>query len=268
MEYPARKFVFTGDFGCGKTSLSMTFPPPILVFLFDNVNKAEWPVEQVPGAVDVTPWKTYDGSGVQWQKVKDKDGKMLVFLESYKDLDPTEPQAWMAFQQHYYDRVRKLGKPKQPEWKTWSFDSVSQLMLYVQKDQKYRVNPGKSKEANIEMTEVLEELLSVTVPGLPMNVILNLHIDHRQQEIQGTTLHIPVLPGRMKSRMFAQYSEVYRLWVDRTGDGELVRRVQTHEDEQFFAMTGIDAPNNCEPTYEKLWSNWAAKKNARKAASA
>jgi len=62
-------------------------------------------------------------------------------------------------------------------------------------------------------------------------------------------------PGRLArdGGLMSQFNEVYRAYVVTTPDGKREFRLQTENDGEWIAKTGIYAPDGCEPHYEALW---------------
>jgi len=91
--------------------------------------------------------------------------------------------------------------------------------------------------------------------ALPMDVVVVCHVDEDKDEVHGTMVRNPKLPGRLRKGAAAGYMELYHLAARRTGQ-ETEWTVQTQSDALYNCASQIQAPNGCAPDYAELWSNF------------
>jgi len=144
------------------------------------------------------------------------------------------------------------------------FDSTTFAELIARKWHQYRLNPSKmgpdafdgSKHALqwfAGSTDLLEEILVGKLAGAPTNVVVVCHTEVEKDELHGTMIRKPKLPGkRLHILIPAAYMEMYHLTVRGLDDWI----VQTQSDSMWAAATQIQAPNGCAPDYAELWSNF------------
>jgi hypothetical protein len=258
MERPFVHALVYGQPGTEKSTFLSTWPKPMVVLATDPFGK------EAPYLRRGTPDAELS-TGAQGQPVRlvrsRRDGEaILVQIEYYHESDPDRPQAWPQL----YDRLDSLrAEVFAGVWQTVVLDGVTMLEMYNRNWQEF--SPHSPLRGTKEprryfgaATSDLERLLVMRFGALPCNVGVTAHVDSDKDEIYGTFLFSPHLPGRLKSRqeMAAAYTEVYRSVYDpKTG----LCRLQTRPDERYHAMsTYLKAPNPCAPEYEALFANWGA----------
>ena len=273
---PPKKFIIMGEAGTGKTTMlgsyAMHGAGPVLINGFDNPDKFDvfeehWNMIPGPEKFDKEyeiPYRCY---------FHPKTKALIVRVNYFIEKDYNEPTAWLDFTLYHtffakqaHD-LKAAGKPQR--WNTVAYDSLTATTLKTRMDQQYRVNPTfkDARRWRGETTDEIEKLLELTIPALPMNAVIITHINHKMNDVQGWALHTPNLPGRLTTDVFSQFSELYRLYVDRDEEGKKRRRLQTEADDEYNAYTQIKAPDGCAPDYRALWKNYDAKRAGRKEVS-
>jgi hypothetical protein len=260
VKYPPKKFVFVGEAGAGKTHLAASFPKPLVGFHFDNPDKAD-PYESIG---EPTELKEDKNSGAQYRNYLNAKGLTVARVYFFVDLDPKDPKAWLDFQIAHAHFVKNLrDKDGKLRWNSAIYDSITAMGLKTRKDQQYRVNPDfkDSRLWRRDTTDEVEELIQITIPALPMNAIVITHISHFYDEVHGSQVHTPNLPGRLRTDIFSQYSEMYRLYVSgKDENGKSIRMLQTEANEDYHCYTQIGAPDGLVLPeyggYKAIWSNY------------
>lgn len=245
-------FLIYGDSGAGKSTSAATFPTPQLVFSWDPYGKEQpykkrWLAEGGRIEVGTTP------DGIEVEYVLDAQGTLQVQIEHFIDADPRKPSVYSAF----LKRMDQFGKDELQEWKngTVIVDSVTFMELAARKWAQYQLN-ANSKEPRqwyASSTEMLEEMLMIRFGRLVMNVVVVAHIDEDKDEINGEIIRNPSMPGRMRKRSPAGYSEVYRQYVVRDDKGRRVHLWQTRNDGRWNCSTQWEVPDPCVPAWGELW---------------
>lgn len=268
--HPPKKFILMAEAGAGKTTMLGSFAiggaGPVVINGFDNPDKFD--VFEEHWGFKPGPEKKDPNFGFNY-RCWFKDGKLMVRVNYFVEKDYTEPTAWLDFTIYhaYFAKqchdLKEAGKPQR--WGTVAYDSLTATSLKTRMDQQYRVNPSfkDARRWRGETTDEIEKLLELTIPALPINAVIVTHINHRQNEVNGSMLHTPNLPGRLTVDVFSQYSELYRLYIARDEEGNKSRRLQTEADEEYNAYSQIKAPDGCEPKYRALWKNYDAKRRAK-----
>jgi hypothetical protein len=89
-----------------------------------------------------------------------------------------------------------------------------------------------------------------------INVVIITHVDEERDEVNGTFLRVPKMPGRLRRTISSGYSELYRSFVKPGENGAREYLLQTQTDNIWNCATQIDAPNPCKPHFKMLWANY------------
>ena len=240
-----------GEFGSGKSSGAATWPKPLLVCFFDALFKERPYLYTRSGKPRGVITRSVEGN-VPVDEVRDDKGELLVRVEHYLDIDAKQPRAYADFlarMQRIRDDIAK--------WQiaTLAVDSVTFMDIAARKEQQYRLNPTAKdpRQWFAGSTDTLEEVLMINLGSLPINVVVIAHIDEDKDELHGTMVRNPAAPGRLRKRSPAGYSEVYRAYVQRDGDGQPVYLWQTRSDQFYNALSLFNVPNPCLQGYKELW---------------
>ena len=245
---PTHTIVY-GDSGAGKTTFASTYPKPALVFAFDPFDKATPYLKRG----EAKPYAT-DERGTPVREVySKKTGALLIRVEWYVEGDLTAPEAYARFLARL-----KTFQDEYDAWKTCVIDSVTFMELTARKWHQYRLNP-KAKEPRqwfAGSTDLVEEMLMGRFATLPMNVIVISHVDEDKDEMHGTFVRSPKMPGqRLRKGVMAGYGELYRAYVGKYEDGSRAYLLQTRSDAMWNAASQITAPDPCEQQYAALWAD-------------
>lgn len=251
---PPLHTILMSDPGGGKSTLAATYPKPMKVMMFDPFGKdMPYLKRGTPGPLSYYP----DGTPFRDVYSLRNPETVLIRLEYYIDTNPKTPDAYRRFltgMATFYDEA-KLGM-----WKTIVVDSVTFMELAARLEEKYVKNP-RAKDPRQwwgGSTDSLEEILMVSLGSMPINVVLNMHIEYDKDEVNGAMLRTPRAPGRLGkgSGVPAGYGEVYHCYVGEGDGGQKFWAVQTKSDRIWNCNTAIDAPDPSEPDYARLWVNW------------
>lgn len=236
-----------GDSGGGKSTGAATFPKPMLVFCFDPVGK------DTPYLNRGVPVLGEDDAGTPIVEVMSaRTGNLLIRIERYHDIDPTQPTAYPRF----LARLAHLNADLNA-FQTIVLDSITFMELAARKMHQYKLNPN-SKEPRqwfAGSTDTLEEVLLIRFGALPCNVVVTAHMDEEKDEVHGTYIRNPSAPGRLRKRGSAGYSELYRAYVRRTEAGGREYMWQTRSDALYNAASQVNAPDPCPATYKAIWTS-------------
>ena len=234
--------VVYGDSGAGKSTFAATFPKPMLVLLFDPPDKATPYFRR--GAVQSHEW----GAEVIYAD------RRTIRVEYYHDRSigkaAPKPSAYRRFRERVDDLFTEYR-----EWKTIVIDSLTFMELAARKNEQYVLNPTSRdpRQWYAGSTETLEEMLLMVFSNLSTNVVCCAHIDEKRDEVHGNMIYNPALPGRLSRRLPAGYGELYRAYVARDDEENLVHRLQTRATDEYNASSQIQAPDPCVPLYQSLW---------------
>lgn len=245
-EHPPVHAIVYGEAGSGKSSFIATFPKPLLVFNFDAINKEAPYLRKATGGTQLVT----DERGTPVNQCFNKKGELAIQVEYYLDQDPTRPEAYQRFIKRLVALTADLEA-----WKTLALDSVTLFEIAARKMQQYYLNPTSKdpRQWYAGSTEQLEEVLMIRFGSLPMNVVIACHVDEDKDEAHGFFVRNPAAPGRMRKRLSAGYSEMYRSYVQRDEEGTHYL-LQTRADNLWNATSSfIEAPNPCPPIYGALW---------------
>lgn len=240
-----------GESGSGKSSGAATWPKPMLVCFWDPFAKERPYLYTRGGKPRGAIARRVEGNVPVDEVVNDK-GELQVRVEHYLDTDVKNPRAYAEFlarMQRLHDDIKA--------WNIATFvtDSVTFMEIAARKEQQYKLNPTSRdpRQWFAGATDTLEEVLMIHLGSLPINVVVVAHIDEDKDELHGTMVRNPAAPGRLRKRSPAGYSEVYRAFVQRDGDGQPVYLWQTRSDPLFNALSLFNVPNPCLQGYRELW---------------
>jgi hypothetical protein len=242
---PPLHVIAYGDSGAKKSTFAASFPKPALVLMADPYGK------EMPYCRRGVVRPSVEGTITLVESRKDPD-KLLIQIEHYLDGDMKKPDAFARLLARLSTFDREYG-----DWATVVFDSATFFELAARKWHQYALNPTarEPRQWFAGSTDLMEEMIMGRLAALPMNVVVICHVDEDKDEVHGTMVRNPKLPGRLRKGAAAGYSEMYRLGVRRTGaDTEWF--VQTQIDALFNCASQVQAPNGCEPDYNALWANF------------
>lgn len=257
---PASQWLVYGDPGSGKSHFAATFPKPMLVLCTDPRGKA---MPYLRGrkltegvADDGTPFTEGASTGKSA-----KPGKVAVRVEYYADNDVRGGARTVYAYERLEERLIALrDEINAGAWKTVVLDSLSFLEYQARKLHQYKLNPesnaGNTQDARQwynSSAEVVEEFCYSQLAWLPINVVVLAHVRDTKSNRRGQNIWVPEAPGVKGPKIPGAFAEVYVLHS--TADG---RVLQTENDTSFIATSQIGAPDNCEPHYNALWTNWDA----------
>lgn len=236
-----------GDSGSGKSTCAATYPKPILVWAFDPPGKDTPYLNRGESGELQT-----DDLGTPIRDVLSrKTGKLLIRVEHYVDRDFKEAEAYHRF----LTRMTHF-QTEYADWATVVFDSVTFAELCARKWFQYKLNPTAKdgRQWFGGSTDLIEEMLMGRLAALPMNVVVCAHVDEDKDELHGTFVRTPKMPGqRLRKGVMAAFSEVYRTFITTDEQGQRVHLLQTRGDKQWAASSQINAPDPCWPDYKALW---------------
>lgn len=269
IRFPNIHLLCYGESGSGKTTFWATviqyyfhyFKEPSLVFAFDPPDMAT--AYRDLGRVKVLGDKFYQDLGVYVEEIVDDQDALIVRVEFYPDVDPTNPSAC-----HKFER-RLLGFYEEaPRWASVGIDS----MTFLQHDALMRAKvesgfkmfePGKDgRQWYAKVTEDVAILLFSRAAHWQTNVGVLCHVDENKDDFgEMGILKTVALQGRMSKRAPSGFGEVYHLRVVTKkgpgGEPQVVRELQTISDDKWVGKhTVTKAPDVCAPTYEAIWANW------------
>lgn len=252
MGHPPTHTLAYGDSGSGKSTFAATYPKPELVWMWDPWGK-ETPYLNRGDATDV---QIDDATGTPYRDViSRKTGKLLIRVENYLDTDFKQPEAY----HRYLTRMTRFQQ-EYADWATVVFDSVTFAELTARKWHQYGLNPTAKdgRQWFGGSTDLIEEMLMGRLAALPMNVVVCAHVDEDKDELHGTFVRTPKMPGqRLRKGVMAAFSEVYRAFITKNEQGQRVHLLQTRGDNLWASSSQIGAPDPCYPDYKSLWEGQA-----------
>lgn len=235
-----------GDSGSGKSTFAATYPKPMLVWMWDPWGK------ETPYLKRGEPSNVAMDSATPYRDVTSRNtGKLLVRVEYYLDADFTSPEAYHRF----LTRMARLQQ-EYDQWATCVFDSVTFAELTARKWHQYALNrtAKDGRQWFGGSTDLIEEMLMGRLAALPMNVVVCAHVDEDKDELHGTFVRTPKMPGqRLRKGVMAAFSEVYRACITKDEQGQRTHVLQTRGDNQWAASSQIGAPDPAYPDYKALW---------------
>ena len=249
---PIHAFVY-GESGTGKSTFACTWPKPIRVFFFDPFGKdVSYIIACLNAKGTVGELQHYES--MVYRDLQFPDG--IVRLDYYHDLDSEHPDAFSRFK----TALDSFCVNEVSEYKTVVVDSATHVELAARYREKKVINPGTkdSRQWWAGSTDAMESVFVQQFAGLPINVLLILHVDERSNIVSGEILRGPSAPGRLskQNRLGAAYQEQYRSYRIRDDEGDLHYILQTQNRDGFQATSPIGALDPCYPHYESLWEEW------------
>lgn len=193
----------------------------------------------------------YDEHGTPIRDVHSrKDGRHLIRLEYYHDVDPTRPEAYHRFTQ----RLVHL-QDEYDSYVTFVVDSLTFMEFAARNHDQFRGTRSKHGEkAYGAAKDAIERLCFGRLASVHAhNVVVIAHVDETRDDVHGSMIRNPAAPGKLSKRLPAGFSEMYRAYVKRDTNGARQYLLQTEADGNFNASTQIPAPDDCEPDYNALW---------------
>jgi hypothetical protein len=198
------------------------------------------------GIMQITDW----GGGLD---IARNDG--VVRVRWFQERDPYRPTAYSDFLTRMSGLERDIA-----EWglQTLVVDSTTFMELSARKWHQYALNVGTKEPRQwfAGSTDLLEEMLMMRLASVPINICVLAHIDQDRDELHGSLVRNPALPGRLRTRSPSGFSELYRAFIHRSEDGSETYALQTRSNEMYGAQSQIDAPNPCGQRFGDLWAGW------------
>lgn len=248
-----------GESGIGKDTFAATFPKPMLVMHLDGFGQE---LPYIDEAVSVSDLLEYSIGNIKirYRDIQRKDG--FVRVEYYSSDDPEKPSVSAALAA----RIRFLAGDT--TWQTLCCGSLSSAALEGRLYEQFVVNPSYKDPRKWygAATEYVERLIMMQ-KALPYNVVFMCHVGKDRDEMDGSLVYTPDLPGRLSYSAARYFNEMYRIYVPYQDGkplidqqtGKTMRFLQTDHDGRYQSKTHIKAPSPCYPHYESLWQNWDKK---------
>lgn len=255
-EHPAIQVCAYGEPGIGKSTFFAGFPNPKIVFAFDTPGKLRAYLKAVveAGGKELPEVKDSQGTRI-WQAVN-KEGKLAVRIELYRDVRVDAPEAFPTFQ----DRFIRFVEKEQQQWAGGFLDSATLMGLHARKWSQYDLNANvKGWKHYAVQTDEMEEQLILQFPSLECDAGVAMHVSKKTIEAEGGLLRAPNAPGRLLDTTGAGWPELYYMWIEVKPDGKKVRRLQTENDGKFQAITVLGVPDGTRAQYRNLWKHLGKK---------
>lgn len=243
MDHPLTHTVLYGESGSRKSTSAATWPKPMLVFCFDNPDKA-MPYLRRGEATDLSDL----GGGTSYRDViSRKTGEVIVRVEYYYDDDGENPSGHRRF------RARMAGIAREyDQWRTIVLDSLTYFELAA-RNQAMKENPTAKdpRQWYGRSTEAIESMVAIRLATMPLNVVVVAHHHQERNDLTNEMIRGIRAPGRMGTNsagLPAGYGEVYRQTI-KSG----VALWQTQSDGLWPALSMVQAPNPCVAEYKHLW---------------
>jgi hypothetical protein len=262
-DLPWLHFGVMGKPGTGKSRLIASMPKPLLVIGTDPATKMQ-PYFDV-GELD--PQEYTGPLGQEIRLVKDKDGKVLIQVEIFRDTDPTMVNAAMS---KVVARIATLHQEVNAGmWKSVGIDSWSGLEdfasyrrltgpLAVKQGGAFAAHRGVAKED-------CAGLFLHTLIHLKCNLGIAFHTTQKQMEDSGEMTYNMKCIGDFALTVARNLADRYHSLS--LPDG-VTRQLRTRPDGRFELATLIDAPDPCDNSFGALFANMIAKKLAAAKAEA
>ena len=172
-----------GHFGTGKTLSTLTFPRPLVVHNFD------------PGGTE---------SISQWAENPEKD----VYVQDFSVDKPGSPRAYKDWDQQFQQMIRQdffegVG--------TFVLDSLTSLSESVMREQLRKAGrigeTPRLRDYQIQMATLTDIIQLAT--GLPCHFVLTSHIELERDEVSGKQETVPLVTGKLSTKIPTQFDEAY-----------------------------------------------------------
>lgn len=248
-----------GKDGAGKSWMVASFPKKMLVFLTDAPDKADAYLRRgVPGEIE-------KGQFCYYQNVfSEKDPKKLIIrVEYWGESNPDNPTSYGRF----VSRTANLeGEITTEGYQSVVLDSATAFELMARYYSENNINKQNNKG---ELTKngmlhyafsahACEQFLMTRWPNLiATNAIVighyDLQKDSSDDEERVEVKQMIALPGKLPNRIGSQYSEVWRVYIDR--EGNRVLQTGPRPNNSFACKTSVGFKDGIWPHYESLWGS-------------
>ncbi len=213
------------------------------------------------------------GDGTIARVVSGEDGQPLFEIEYYYDMIPQElgrHGAPLSAYERFQASLREI------DWGKYSavcLDSLTGFRDAVLKVQQFKLNKesGSGKAAHgmqwygAAGLAIQNDVMS-TIAFAPCHAFVPAHVDTKKDDARGFLIYAVCAPGQLSSGVARAFSEVYYMHVI-PGDRGSKRRVLQTENGldgtgkgEYIALSEMEAPNFCEPTWEAVTRNFRQEK--------
>ena len=261
-------FVYA-DPGRMKSTFAASFPKPMLVIATDPLDKmAPYRRRGLSGHHKMPdPEDPEEGVYVPTEYVMSlrEEGKVAIQIEYYMDrtaFTPNVTSAWEQIQDRMVDLWEEDGKQ---QWATVVLDSLSSLEYVVRSHYQFKENPI-TKEGNEQdqrqwyrkSAEGIEQVC-YALAWLNCNVVVVAHVRAEKDAVRETVVWTPEAPGVRNRRIPSVFGEIYTIHADNAAEeGVCPFFMQTQSDGKYVVASQIQAPDDCDPKYTAIWSNYKA----------
>jgi len=194
--------------------------------------------------------------GYLYRDVTNDAGELLIRVEYFHEYaaEPAQVSTWLT----YLKRITNLQTGEYNNWATLVVDSVTSMERTARVFGR-KLNPkGDNRHWGGYRTDQLEQILSMSLVSLPINLVITCHQAEEKDELYGSFVRTMYAPARLgeKKGLATVYSEIYRLSISLDEKGDPIHLAQTKTDNLWAAACQIDAPNPCWPVYDELWVNF------------
>lgn len=256
---PPHTCAFLGDSGTGKSTLAAQYPHtgerPQLVIMFDPPAKA-YPYQEGL-EVQRSDDPLYAEMGMYADDCFDAESNWVRRIEYYIDPDPNQPRAAQNIEY-------RLGgfEASAMDWSSVVFDSMSFYQYACLRKAKhlFPMPAGKEQGSNLawynQVKEDVNRLVRSQAVWWPITSIFIFHTSEEKTEFASEVVRGMAAVGKLPTELPSGLAEMYRLYVQRSGD-QYHHRVQTKHDGLWMATSIIaHAPSPCEANFRKLWANF------------
>ena len=267
---PVHAFVYA-DPGRYKSTLAASFPKPLLVLAFDPAEK-------------MAPYRRSGWEGPRLGPDPEQDryvqteyimhpefeNQVSVQLEYYVDrtaFAPNVASGWELIQ----NRMTDLWiEDEQGKWATVVLDSLSTMEYVIRSHyrNKEKVYDKDGKELQDQRhwyrrsAEGIEQVC-YALASLNCNVVVLAHVRAERDAQRDEILWTPEAPGTRNRKIPAIFGEIYTIHYDHNPNldpNKCPCFLQTRPDGKFMATTQIPAPDDCDPNYTALFTNYVPRK--------
>jgi hypothetical protein len=164
--------------------------------------------------------------------------RAILYFHSPSALKPT---AWIQFARFTTVLNEAIAKMQAA---SVVVDSLTMMELSARLLDKYITNYGSKDPRKhwAASTEALEEVLMISLAGVPCALGVAAHVSQDKDEVLGNIVYNPGAPGRLQTKLAAAFRELYHARVVRQ-DGNPYYFLLTHTDERFAAGTAFALPD-------------------------